>query len=178
MSELAVAKRYAVALFKIAKEQNLLNQMEDELQVVKEIFSNQKEFISFLEHPKLSKIAKKEVITNSFSELSKPVLNTLYIMLDGQRTGEMKLMAEEFIQLANEENSIAEATVYTVRLLTATERETVSTAFAAKVGKRTLKINNIADSSILGGIKLQIGNRIYDGSVSGKLDRLSKQLLS
>jgi len=178
MSDLAVAKRYAVALFKIAKEQNLLTQMEEELQAVKQIFSEQKELLAFLEHPKLSKSAKKEVIANSFSKFSKPVVNTLFIMLEGHRTGEIKLMAEEFIQLANEENSIAEATVYTVHPLTDTERDAVSTVFAAKVGKRTLKINNIADSSIIGGIKLQIGNRIFDGSVSGKLERLSKQLLS
>ena len=106
------------------------------------------------------------------------VQNTLLIMIERHRTDSIAEMAQEFIELANNAKSVAEATVYTVRPLTDSESEAVSSVFAAKVGKRTLKITNIADSSILGGIKLRIGNRIFDGSVNGKLERLRRQLLS
>jgi F-type H+-transporting ATPase subunit delta len=177
MSDLAVAKRYAVALFQIAKEQNLLDQMEEELRIVKEVFTHDNELLGFLEHPKLTSGAKKTVLSNAFSSLSSSVQNTLQLMVDRHRTDVIATMASEFIELANEEKSVADATVYSVRLLTTAETEAVSTAFAAKIGKRTLRITNITDSNLLGGIKLRIGNRIYDGTLSGKLDRLSKQLL-
>ena len=58
------------------------------------------------------------------------------------------------------------------------KRKHISSTFAAKVGKKSLRIENIVDSNLLGGIKLQIGNRIYDGSLQGKLERLEHQLLS
>ncbi|PAL13628.1 F0F1 ATP synthase subunit delta [Peribacillus simplex] len=177
MSDITVAKRYAVALFQIAKEQNLINQLEEELRIVNEVFTKDNELLSFLAHPKMTKDAKGALIANAFASLSSSVQNTVMLMVERHRTDEVTVMAQEFIELANEENSVADATVYTVRPLTETEVEAVSSSFAAKIGKRNLRITNITDSNILGGIKLQIGNRIYDGTNSGKLDRLSKQLL-
>ena len=177
MSDLAVAKRYAVALFQIAKEQNLLDQIEEELRTVKEVFTNDNELLVFLEHPKVTNDAKRTIIVNAFSGLSTFVQNTLQLMIDRHRTDVIAAMADEFIELANDAKSVADATVYSVRPLTEAETAAVSTAFAKKVGKKTLRITNITDSNLLGGIKLRIGNTIYDGSVSGKLERLSKQLL-
>ena len=62
-------------------------------------------------------------------------------------------------------------------LLTEEETKAISTTFAKKLGKKDLRIENIVDSNLLGGIKLRIGNRIYDGSLQGKLERLERQLL-
>ncbi|MFJ7745011.1 F0F1 ATP synthase subunit delta [Peribacillus sp. NPDC097295] len=177
MSDITVAKRYAVALFQIAKEQNLINQLEAELRVVNEVFTNDNELLGFLAHPKMTKDAKRTVVANAFTSISPSILNTVLLMVERHRTDEVPAMAKEFIELANEENSVADATVYTVRPLTENEMEAVSSSFAAKIGKKHLRITNVTDSNILGGIKLQIGNRIYDGTISGKLDRLSKQLL-
>lgn len=177
MSDLAVAKRYAVALFQIAKEQNLLDQIEEELRTVKEVFTNDKDLLSFLEHPKVTRDVKRTTIVNAFSGLSTFVQSTLQLMVDRHRIDAIAAMADEFIELANDEKSVADAKVYSVRPLTEAETAAVSTVFAAKIGKRTLRITNITDSNLLGGIKLRIGNTIYDGTVSGKLDRLSKQLL-
>lgn len=177
MSDLAVAKRYAVALFQIAKEQNLLDQMEEELRTVKEVFTKDHGLLSFLEHPKVTSAAKKTLIVNAFSALSKSVQNALQLMVERHRSEAIVATVDEFIELANEAKSVADATVYSVRPLTDAEIEAVSTTFAAKIGKKSLRITNIADSNLLGGIKLRIGNTIYDGSISGKLERLSKQLL-
>ncbi|CAH0345080.1 F0F1 ATP synthase subunit delta [Bacillus sp. CECT 9360] len=177
MSDTSVAKRYAVALFEIAKEQNLLDSIEEELRAVKEVFSTNNELQTFLQHPKVSAEAKRQLIDEAFANLSSQVKNTLLLMTDRHRTDVISQMAASFIELANEENSVADAFVYSVRPLTDNEREAVSSAFAAKVGKRTLRIENIVDRSVLGGIKLRIGNRIFDGSVSGKLERLERGLL-
>ncbi|MED3688702.1 F0F1 ATP synthase subunit delta [Peribacillus butanolivorans] len=177
MSDITVAGRYAVALFQIAKEQNLINQLEEELRIVNEVFTNDKELLSFLAHPKMTSDGKSKVIANAFASLSHYVQNTVMLMVERHRTDEVTAMAQEFIELANQENSVADATVYTVKPLTEAEAKAVSSAFAAKIGKRNLRITNITDSNIIGGIKLQIGNRIYDGTIRGKLDRLSKQLL-
>ena len=52
MSDLAVAKRYALALFQIAKEQNLLDQMEEELRIVKEVFTKNHGLLAVLKSSK------------------------------------------------------------------------------------------------------------------------------
>ena len=74
MSDITVAKRYAVALFQIAKEQNLINQLEEELRIVNEVFTNDNELLSFLAHPKMTKDAKStdcKCICKPFSFCSK-----------------------------------------------------------------------------------------------------------
>ncbi|WP_409303210.1 F0F1 ATP synthase subunit delta [Peribacillus sp. SCS-155] len=177
MSDIAVAKRYATALFELAKEQNLLDETVEELRAVREVFSGNDDLLAFLQHPKVNAERKKQFIAESFANLSTLVRNTLLLMTDRHRTDVISQMAVDFIELANEEKSVAEATIYTVRPLTESEQQAVSAAFAAKVGKRTLRIENIVDRSVLGGIKLRIGNRIFDGSVSGKLERLERELL-
>lgn len=58
MSDITVAGRYAVALFQIAKEQNLINQLEEELRIVNDVFTNDKELLNFLAHPKMTSDAK------------------------------------------------------------------------------------------------------------------------
>lgn len=178
MSDSLVAKRYALALFQLAKEHQLLEQVEVEIRVVKDVFANNPDMNAVLKSPKLSKEKKKEILKEVFASASPYVQNTLMILIDAHREDEIPEVAEGFIELANEERGVADAKVYSVRPLTDPEREALSLSFAKKVGKKSLRIENIVDSNLLGGIKLRIGNRIFDGSLRGKLDRLERKLLS
>ncbi|PEQ92587.1 F0F1 ATP synthase subunit delta [Neobacillus sp. OS1-33] len=178
MSNSMVAKRYALALFQIAKETSALGVIEEELRVVKEVVQYNPDLKVVLSSSKLSKEEKKEIIKASFTSVNVNVLNTLLILIDRHREDQIVDVANEFLELANNEMGIAEAKVYSTRELTDAEREGISSVFAKKVGKKSLKIENIVDSNLLGGIRLRIGNRIYDGSLRGKLDRLERKLLS
>jgi F-type H+-transporting ATPase subunit delta len=178
MSNSMVAKRYALALFQIAKETGALGVIEEELRVVKEVVQYNPELKNILNSSKLSIEEKKEIIKSSFATVNVNVLNTMLILIDRHREDQVVDVANEFLELANDEMGIAEAQVYSTRELTDAEREAISSVFAAKVGKKSLKIENIVDSNLLGGIRLRIGNRIYDGSLRGKLDRLERKLLS
>lgn len=178
MSSSIVAKRYAVALFQIAKENAILEQLENELRTVKEVVDHNPQFQALLKSPKLSIVKKQEIIKDAFATVSTYVLNTLMILVERHRDNYISEVADHFLSLANDERGVAEATVYSIRPLTETEQEALSAAFAAKVGKKSLKIDNKVNSDLLGGVKLRIGNRIFDGSLSGKLERLERKLLS
>jgi F-type H+-transporting ATPase subunit delta len=177
MSNSTVAKRYALALFQISKENNLLDQMEEELRVVKQVITGSTDLTAVLKSPKVSIEQKKQLIKGSFSTIHPFVLNTLMILIDRHREDQIAEVADHFVALANEVRGIAEAKVYSVRPLTDSEKEALSASFAAKVGKKSLRIENIVDTDLLGGLKLRIGNRIYDGSLRGKLDRLERNLI-
>ncbi|XJZ27141.1 F0F1 ATP synthase subunit delta [Bacillota bacterium Lsc_1132] len=177
MTSSMVAKRYALALFQIAKEQGLLDRVEEELRVVKEVFTYSSDLKAVLKSPKLDVKRKKEILSEAFASMNQYVFNTLLLLIDRHREDEVTAVADSFIELANEEQGIAEAEVYTTRPLTDAEREAFSSSFAAKVGKKSLRIENIVDTNLLGGVRLRIGNRIYDGSLRGKLERLERRLL-
>ncbi|WP_338450213.1 F0F1 ATP synthase subunit delta [Niallia oryzisoli] len=177
MSDAAVANRYAYALFQLAKEKQLLEPMEEELRVVREVVSGNTGLNTVLKSPKVSKQEKEQLIRKAFSAVNPYVLNTLLILIDRHREDHIAQVADQFITLANEEKGIAEATVVSTRLLTEEESKALSSTFAAKVGKKSLRIENKVDSNLLGGVKVRIGNRIFDGSLQGKLERLERQLL-
>ncbi|WP_462410236.1 F0F1 ATP synthase subunit delta [Neobacillus sp. Marseille-QA0830] len=177
MSNSLAAKRYALALLQIAKEQQLLETMKEDLRVVKEVIQYTPEVSAALQSSKLTLVQKKQLISNSFASVNVYVLNTLLLLIERHREGIITELADEFLELANEEMGIADAVVYSTRTLSDAEREALSAVFAAKIGKKALNIENIVDTNLLGGVRLRIGNRIYDGSLRGKLDRLERKLL-
>ncbi|KON86120.1 ATP synthase F0F1 subunit delta [Sporosarcina globispora] len=177
MSNSTVAKRYALALFQLANEHQLLDQMEEELRAVKEVVNHNSDLKAVLKSPKLPIEKKKEILKGAFASVNTYVLNTLMILIERHREDHISDVADHFISLANDKKGIADAKVYTVRPLSEAEKEALSASFAAKVGKKSLRIDNIVDTNLLGGIKLRIGNRIFDGSLRGKLERLERQLL-
>ena len=177
MSNTMVAKRYASALFQIAKEQQILSQVEEDLRVVKEVLEYNADLKAVLKSSKLTIDKKKEIVKNAFASVNVYVLNTVLILIDRHREEQIVEVTDQFLELADEAMGIAEAEVYSARELTDAERDALSATFAAKIGKKSLRIENIVDSNLLGGIRLRIGNRIYDGSLRGKLDRLERKLL-
>jgi F-type H+-transporting ATPase subunit delta len=178
MSNTLVAKRYASALFQIANEQQILGQVEEDLRVVKEVLEYNPDLKAVLKSSKLTIDKKKEIVKNAFASVNVFVLNTVLILIDRHREDQIVEVTDQFLELANEAMGIADAEVYSARELTDAEREALSATFAAKIGKKSLRIENFVDSNLLGGIRLRIGNRIYDGSLRGKLDRLERKLLS
>jgi F-type H+-transporting ATPase subunit delta len=139
MSNSMVAKRYALALLNIAKETNSLGVIQEELRVVKEVVQYNPELKAILNSSKLSIAKKKEIIKAAFTSVNVNVLNTLLILIDRHREDQILNLANEFLELANEEMGIAEAKVYSTRALTDAEREAISTVFAAKIGKKVTK---------------------------------------
>ncbi|QFT90930.1 ATP synthase subunit delta [Bacillus sp. THAF10] len=176
MSKNGVAKRYALALFELAKEHNLYEQFDAELAEVKKVFLNNTELEVILSNPKIRKDSKKQIVREAFASASPFIVNTLQLLIDRHRQGIVIDMIDEYKTLSNDALNVADAKVYSVRPLSAEEQATLSAVFAAKVGKASLNISNIVDSSLIGGVKIRIGNRIFDGSVSGKLERLGRQL--
>ncbi len=177
MSQSVAAKRYALALFELAQQNGQIDSIQEDLHELKKVFQDNKELGQLLESPKLSMAKKKELLADLFKGANPLILNTLYVLLDGKRINEVVHFVDEFNAFANDAAGVAEAKVYSTRPLTDEESQSISTAFAQKVGKQSLRIENIIDPSLIGGIRLQIGNQIYDSSVSAKLERLKRDLI-
>ncbi|MCP8967907.1 F0F1 ATP synthase subunit delta [Ectobacillus ponti] len=178
MSMDIVAKRYAVALFKLAKEKHMLETFEEDLKAVQEVFTSNQTLNTFLAQPNISKEQKKSLVGQAFASVSQPILNTLFLLIDNKRESIITSLADEYFALANEERNVADAIVYSVRPLTEDEKAALAEVFAKRAGKDAIRIKNVIDTDLLGGVKVRIGNRIYDGSLQGKLARIQRELLN
>ncbi|OLO42281.1 F0F1 ATP synthase subunit delta [Alkalihalophilus pseudofirmus] len=179
MGNKAVANRYAVALFQLAQEKDLLKQIGDELQLVKAVFEQTESLNKLLEHPKVLEEQKVKLIKESFADaVSAYVLNTLLIMVKQKKGSIIIPFINKYQELAYEAEGMAVAKVYTVKPLSEEDKQLVSQTFAKKVGVKTLYIENIIEPKIIGGMRIRIGDRIYDGSIKRQLDRLQRQLVA
>ncbi|MBE1555700.1 F0F1 ATP synthase subunit delta [Sporosarcina limicola] len=177
MSQSIAAKRYALALFELAQKNGQTGPIQEDLLELKKVFQTNKELSQLLDSPRLKAAKKKELLAELFKGANQLILNTLYVMLDKKRLDEVVNLVDEFTAYSNDAAGVAEAKVYSTVPLTADESQAISSAFAQKVGKKVLRIENIIDPSLLGGIRLQIGNIIYDSSLSAKLERLKRDLI-
>lgn len=178
MSQVLVAKRYAVALFQLAQEQNNLEAVEAELQEVKKALGENDKFLTIINHPKVSREKKKDMFKTAFKGVNDSVMNTLLVLVERQREDIIQSMVDYYVELANEARGVADATVYSIRELSDEEEKSLSDLFAKRIGKEKLRIKNVVDKSLLGGIKVRIGNTIYDGTVKRKLEQIERQLVS
>lgn len=176
MSETVVAKRYADALFQLGKEKDTLNKFEEEFNVVREVFENNAELNTFLMHPQINNEKKKQLLSVAFKGMQADVVNTLKLLVDRHRIAIIPTVIEHFTQLVNDAKGIAEATVYSVRALSDAEKNQLATTFSKRLHKTSIKLTNIVDTSILGGIKIRVGNTIYDGTIGGKLKRIERNI--
>ena len=178
MSNVVVAKRYADALFRLGVEQQKLEQLTADFKVVQPVFKNDKKLAKFLTHPKIDNAKKKQLVVEGFQGVDPIVLNTLQLLVDRHRISIIPTIIDEFISLVNDAKGMADATVYSTRNLTDDEKSHLARSFAVRLGKSAVQLNNIVDPSILGGIKIRVGNTIYDGTVKAKLNRISRSIVS
>ncbi|MED4128309.1 F0F1 ATP synthase subunit delta [Shouchella miscanthi] len=179
MSNKAVANRYAVALFELGVSKGQANEFEQDLALVRDVFNQTPELLKVLETPGLSQERKAQVIKQSFQgNVQETTLALLLTLVEKNRYTTMPELLSEYKRLNNELKGIAEATVYSAKPISDSEKEQIAVVFAPKVGKRSLEVTNVVQEQLVGGIKVRIGDRVYDGSVKGQLDRLEKGILA
>lgn len=177
MSKSIVANRYAQALYELAVEKGQTSIIQEELLEIKKAFQANQDLGQLFENPRFSLAKKKELITTLFNGANALLLDTLFVLLEKKRLNEIINFVDEFVDFVNDAAGIAEAKVYSTRPLTEDESAAISSAFAKRIGKQSLRINNIIDPTLIGGIRLQIGNRIYDSSLVNKLERLKRDMI-
>ncbi|WP_416147760.1 F0F1 ATP synthase subunit delta [Salipaludibacillus sp. HK11] len=173
-----VGYRYAYAMFDLAEQQGTLVETLEDLEVVSQVFEDTNLLDEGFRHPNITDTQKKNILTEAFSEkVSTHVLHLLLLLIENKRIDVLHPIVDNYKQLANQAQGIAEATVQSAKPLSEQEQETIAGVFAIRAGKRKLNITNIVDKEIIGGLKVQIGDTVYDGSVSNQLARIKTRMI-
>jgi len=177
MSEV-IAKRYAEALFQLGKEKNRTEELIESCRVTAEVFQNNQQLNTLLEHPSISSMKKEQFLEDVLNGVAREVVNTIKILVNRHRTGIIPGVMQTFIQMVDDAKGVEKAHVYTARKLSNEAIGELEVAFAKRFGKKEMQLENIVDPSVIGGVKVRVGNTIYDGSLSGKLHRMKRDIVS
>ncbi|WP_054942297.1 F0F1 ATP synthase subunit delta [Paenibacillus ihuae] len=169
-----VAKRYAKALYSAAVEKGITLEVEEQLKAVVEVLHFDEEVKRFILAPRISQSDKLKVLRTVLQDkLSDVVLNTVEMLVERGRTDIFADLLEAYVKIEGDALGIGDATVYSTYVLSQEEQDNVANEFS-QLTKRKIRITNLVDKSLLGGLKVVIGDTLYDGSLSGKLTRLEK----
>lgn len=172
-----LAQKYAQAVYELAAESNALEQVEQELELVEETLAANPDLATFLYHPQVLAVAKKETITRIFEqEVHEVVHHFLLLLIDKRRETVLPAIIREYRSLSNEARNIAEAQVTTAKPLSDAEHAALADKLSAVTGKNMVLKTSI-DTRILGGVIVKIGDKLIDGSVVRQLETLKTALL-
>ena len=173
-----VAKRYAKAMFDIAKEKNNVREVEEQLQLVVDSLHQNEDLYTILNHPKINSEAKKKMLSDIFSKsIYEEVLDFLFILLEKGRQNLVPQILVEYIALSDEENNVVRATVYSAVALDNVQIDLIKVKLSSMFNKSII-INNKIDVSLIGGVYIKAADKVIDGSVKGKLKELQKAMLA
>lgn len=178
MTDQIVCKRYALALFNAAESAGATQQIQENLFLISELWEKNAELRSFLEAPHISTEDKERVVQKSFREkISELLLQFLLFLLNKDRLQQISEIAIQYDKLLKEKLGIVESLVTTAFPLD----EKLSLSLKERLEKKTRKKVNLifeTDPSLIGGIRVVIGNQIIDYSISSELYKLKENLLS
>lgn len=173
----SVSSRYATALFELAREKQCTDNWQEQMRFVKSVFVQNKEYLAFFSHYRITKEEKRDVIRKVFeNKVDRDLLNFLLLLLDKRRIGNIVGIASGFNTLCNEAKNISEGIVYSVSELSKEDKEKIEEAVGTRLGLK-LDLSNKLDPNLISGIKVVVGDNVIDGSMQNRLYSLRSELL-
>ena len=176
MMNSAVAKRYGQALLQIGQENNSIDRYQEDLKQVVEVFTTNDELNEVLISQTVSSDAKKAIVKELFAnQVEANIVNLLCVIIDKAREEFIPDIYNAYCIYADEVRNIAYADVVSAYPLTE-EQETALVDELAKMSGKTVKLNVSVDESLLAGMVVTFGDKVYDGTVSARLEGLKNKL--
>jgi F-type H+-transporting ATPase subunit delta len=172
----ALARRYAQALFEIAFQTNNLDGIEAELKDLTGLIEQNTEVAHVLYHPHISLTEKKELMEKLFAgHLSETVRHFLHLLIDRRRQNLLPDIVREFTLLADQARNIVEARVTSASPLSEGQETRLQSELVRITGKKVRIVKEV-NPELIGGVLVQIGDRVIDGTVAYKLLRIRQSL--
>ncbi|AFQ46363.1 ATP synthase F1 subunit delta [Desulfosporosinus meridiei] len=171
----SLARRYSQALFEIASETGL-DQIDADLSELTKMVEENGEVKDTLLHPHISLSDKKSIMDklmgDSFGDITR---RFLYLLIDRRRADLLPAIQREFTRLADEARQVVEAKVASAIELSATQLDELKKAIVRMTGKEVRLVSEVR-AELIGGVLIQIGDRVLDGTVAHSLEKMRENL--
>ncbi len=175
--ESAIAKVYATAIHEVAKSTGQVDLVAKELRGLADFIAKDAAFQLFLDSPTVDMESRKLTLEKLFrGKYSDVLVDSLQVLNRNERLGLIGQVAKAFHLLHEEAMGRVELHVRTAAPLSDPMRVRLRERIATATGKQVDLLERI-DSSLIGGIVLQLGDRKFDGSVRRKLTTMANILL-
>ncbi len=177
-STLSTKNSYSQALFELASEKNLINEIEKQVSSILELISNSMDFRDLIKDP-TNKIEDQLKIMNKISEQFKfnELLKKFFgYIITKRRFFYVEKILNDFINICSNFRGEIQAEISTAKKLNENEINNIKNELSVTFGSN-IKLNHKYDSSLIGGLVIKIGSTMVDNSIKNKLQQLEKKMI-
>lgn len=173
-----VAERYAQALFALAREQNATDAVAEALGNFGEMIAQAPDLQRFVASPVFSAEEQLKAITALLNQygFGGVTANFIKLVASKRRLFVLPDMIRAYVALNDKAKGVTRAQVTVAAPLSPDHSAALDEALRQVSGGQTVKVNVKVDSSIIGGIVVQLGSRMVDASLKTKLNSLRTRM--
>jgi F-type H+-transporting ATPase subunit delta len=172
-----LARRYATAVFQLAQEAGKVQGVQHDLHTFVEALDRDETVRKFFRSPVVDRKEKETIVGQAFSRLDPVALHTILLLIRKRRENMVETIVEQFDLLEREARGAQELRVVSARPLAQGELDALVQRLAAAY-KTKFDVTQSVDPSLIGGIRITMGDRQIDGTIAGRLDDIALLLSS
>lgn len=167
-----IDRRYAEALFDVAEAHSSVDAAQEELRIFAEVYSKQPDFVKFFLSPEIGKQEKKDVLQKIFNGSDSVILPFLQLLVDKGRIKSLPGIYKEYVDIADERKKVLNLKIRAFATIDDIQLEKIKEKYMKEYDATDVKTTISIEPELLGGIVVQIGDRVIDGSIKGRLKGL------
>ena len=164
-----LSKEYTAALFSLAMENGLVDEFKQELGEIKGLIDD--DYILVLSSPALSLSMRLDMIDEAFGTMHEYVVSFMKLLCENGQISILPEAINEFFLLCHELENRVTAKIYYVKEPSEAQKARLEDKLSKMTGKK-IDALYIEDSALIGGIKIELDDRIIDGSLSARLSNI------
>ena len=164
-----LSKEYTAALFSLAMENGLVDEFKQELGEIKDLIDD--DYILVLSSPALSLSMRLDMIDEAFGTMHEYVVSFMKLLCENGQISILPEAINEFFLLCHELENRVTAKIYYVKEPSEAQKARLEDKLSKMTGKK-IDALYIENSALIGGIKIELDDRIIDGSLSARLSNI------
>lgn len=172
-----IEKRYAEALVEIALKGENIDRFQKELEIITDMYDKHQEFKEFFDDMQIPFKDKKAVIEKSFEgKTADELKNFLVLLAQRKRMDLLTGIKRQFTKIADKRRNLLNIQVFSAFAPEEDQLNGIKMKFMKLYGASACKAEVTIDENLIGGIKIKIGDMVYDASVKAQLNSFRDSL--
>lgn len=174
----SLSRKYARSLADVAADLGNAQQVLEELRAFVQLLDDHRSLREALSSPAIPLSAKKAIVqgVGELASFQSITCNFLYVVLEKSRILDLQELLAAFERVLDERAGIVRVDVFSPNPLREKLKARLEKAVSELSGSR-VKLECQVDEELLGGLKLQIGSEVLDGTLRGQLETIRRQLI-
>ena len=172
-----IAKKYAEALLIVSRELDCIPKTGNSLRIIDQLIKQEKVFRAFFYTQRIKPIEKVNILKTTLRDMVNPIVYEFFgLIAERNQYQNFLSVVVAYSKLERESLNQINVTTYSIDKINEKTISSIIESIEISTGK-TVKLSTETNKNLLGGLKLRIGNTIFDGTVANQLARMKKVLL-